>query len=138
MSGGWRNILAGLAMGIILLLAAAYPAKTYATWALRNDCAKTVFDQIPSPDGSRQVFVFHIDCGATTGFNTQVSVQPAGTGFAPFEYVSFFAADGEDIPLKVDWQDRNSLAITIPDGMYVQRQLPADRGVEIIYRMSAD
>ncbi|RYG63916.1 hypothetical protein EON80_20235 [bacterium] len=41
-------------------------------------CTNTILQEIPSPDGQRKAVVFGRDCGATTGFNTQVSVLRAG------------------------------------------------------------
>jgi hypothetical protein len=40
---------------------------------------------MPSPDGRRDAVMFQRDCGATTGFSTQISIldtggQPAGSG----------------------------------------------------------
>ena len=45
-----------------------------------DPCGNDVVARIPSPSGSQQVIVFERDCGATTGFSTQVSVLPRGEG----------------------------------------------------------
>jgi hypothetical protein len=37
-------------------------------------CANHVLKEIPSPDKKYRAFLFRRDCGATTSFNTQVSV----------------------------------------------------------------
>jgi hypothetical protein len=37
-------------------------------------CANEVLNTIPSPDEALKVVVFQRDCGATTGFSTQVSL----------------------------------------------------------------
>jgi len=41
-------------------------------------CDNTPLAEVPSPSGTRKAVVFQRDCGATTGFSTQVSVLPAG------------------------------------------------------------
>ncbi|HEX8850515.1 MAG TPA: hypothetical protein VF761_13370 [Gemmatimonadaceae bacterium] len=40
------------------------------------DCRNTILRDLPSPDGRRHAVVFTRDCGATTGFSTQVSILP--------------------------------------------------------------
>ena len=40
-------------------------------------CENSVLQDIPSPDGHRHAIIFGRDCGATTGFSTQVSVVPS-------------------------------------------------------------
>jgi hypothetical protein len=42
--------------------------------SLAGDCSNQIIKQIPSPNGKMKAVVFQRDCGATTGFNTQVSV----------------------------------------------------------------
>lgn len=52
------------------------PALTLA--ACSDICANTPHQTITSPDGAHQVVLFDRDCGATTGFTTQVSVVEPG------------------------------------------------------------
>jgi hypothetical protein len=47
---------------------------------LDDMCATTVTDRFASPDGRREAVLFQIDCGATTGFNSQVSMAPPSNG----------------------------------------------------------
>lgn len=37
-------------------------------------CAQTIIEQVPSPSGKLKAIVYQIDCGATTGFNSHVSI----------------------------------------------------------------
>ena len=37
-----------------------------------------IIEEVPSPDNSMRAVIFERDCGATTGFSTQVSVLPHG------------------------------------------------------------
>jgi hypothetical protein len=41
-------------------------------------CGNTIVSQVTSPDGRRNAVMFQRDCGATTGFSTQVSILNAG------------------------------------------------------------
>jgi hypothetical protein len=44
--------------------------------ALEDLCGNDPISETPSPNGQMKVVVFQRDCGATTGFSTQVSVLP--------------------------------------------------------------
>ena len=46
-----------------------------------DPCGNEILDIRVSPDARHQVIVFQRDCGATTGFTTQVSVLKAGEEF---------------------------------------------------------
>ncbi len=41
-------------------------------------CANEALVEVASPDAKHKAVVFQRDCGATTGFSTQVTVLPAG------------------------------------------------------------
>jgi hypothetical protein len=61
--------------------------------ACADPCANTVVARATSPDGAREAVLFQRDCGATTGFSTQISVlapgeKPSGGG-------NVFAADDD-------------------------------------------
>jgi hypothetical protein len=51
----------------ILLLAGCAPS-----------CANRIVSRLDAPDGAQSAVLFQRDCGATTGFSTQISVLPAG------------------------------------------------------------
>jgi hypothetical protein len=42
--------------------------------SLAGDCSNQILKQIPSPNKKMKAVVFQRDCGATTGFSTQVSI----------------------------------------------------------------
>lgn len=59
----------------------------WVTWAtvasllagcLEMECETDVRLRVASPDGRREAVVFGRECGATTGFNTQVAIVPVG------------------------------------------------------------
>ena len=45
-------------------------------------CGNKVLTDVASPDVHNHAVVFERDCGATTGFSTQVSILPAGRAIA--------------------------------------------------------
>ena len=46
--------------------------------ACSDMCSNHVISRLPSPDGEHDAVMFQRDCGATTGFSTQVSILEAG------------------------------------------------------------
>lgn len=49
---------------------------------LPDSCGNTVVERLASPDGRREAVLFERNCGATTGFSTQVSVLRNGRRLA--------------------------------------------------------
>lgn len=58
----------------------------------RGVCDNTPLAEVRSPSGTRKAVVFQRDCGATSGFSTQVSVLPAGEKL-PNDGGNVFVAD---------------------------------------------
>ena len=58
-----------------------------------GDCSNQIRREIHSPNGTMKAVVFQRDCGATVGFNTQVSVLPSSTKL-PDDGGNVFVADG--------------------------------------------
>ena len=46
--------------------------------ACGDGCSNEVVARVASPDGEREAVMFQRDCGATTGFSTQVSILERG------------------------------------------------------------
>ena len=107
-------------------------------------CANRVISEWPSPDGSRHAVVFERDCGATTGFSTQVSVVapgrvPAGGG-------NIFIADGDHgavppgpgggPPVHVQWLGPRMLEVRYPPR--ARLFAPEARPRELEVRLVAD
>ncbi len=46
--------------------------------ACSDTCSNEVVTRLASPDGEREAVMFQRDCGATTGFSTQISILEAG------------------------------------------------------------
>jgi len=67
----WKKIaisLGVLVIGIPLAIAGLF------IYAASDMCGNEVYSQVVSPDGERKAVVFQRDCGATTGFSTQISI----------------------------------------------------------------
>lgn len=65
-------IAAGLAVSFLLIYAVL--VYVFSGWGL---CANTFYQELASPNRSHRAVVFERNCGATTGFSTQLSVLSA-------------------------------------------------------------
>src|SRR5688572_11020252 len=66
-----------------------------ALWRIASGmCRNEVLAELPAPDNRNRAVVFQRDCGATTGFSTQVSVL-RGSRRLPNEGGNVFVADSD-------------------------------------------
>lgn len=61
-----------------LALAAAFMALS----GCSDTCSNAIVSRARAPDGRHEAVMFQRDCGATTGFSTQISVLDEGGGLA--------------------------------------------------------
>ena len=94
-------------------------------------CGNDVVSSIPSPSGTANVIVFNRGCGATTGFNTQVSIVHAGAA-APAGAGNTLILNG-NVPLKVQWLSESKLSISGLGSAQVFKQEQSVAGVSIAY-----
>jgi hypothetical protein len=77
-------------------------------------CGLSIYDRVPSPSGQQLAVIFGKDCGATTGFNNQVSIFPAtGEVFSADEYPPFVIVDGRN-NVFVTWTNDASISVVLP------------------------
>ena len=74
-----------------------------ATAGCSDACENTIASRLLSPDGTHAATLFQRDCGATTGYSTQISVldngdAPTGSGNA------FRADDNHGVAAVGEWQ----------------------------------
>jgi len=64
-----------LIIGIVLMSIITFNFVTFIFDILAIDmCKNSIFKELNSPDNRLKAVVFQRDCGATTGFNTQISI----------------------------------------------------------------
>ncbi len=85
-----------------------------------------------SPDGKHVAIIFDIDCGATTGFNTQLSIIPTQATFDPISKPSILALKGKHT-LRLQWIDDAKLRVVIPKDAPQYHKESTDSGVSIEY-----
>lgn len=106
------------------------------------ECENTILSEYRSPDGSHVAVIFQRECGATTGFSTQLSILAPGE--QPREAGNVFRADadGGRAPtgahggpvVEVRWLSRDTLEVRPGPGVRVFAAESQRRGVQVIYR----
>lgn len=76
-----------------MLLRALFLATTVALSACSDTCSNTIISQSDSPTGEHTAVMFQRDCGATTGYSTQISILPRGE--SPLGSGNAFRADDD-------------------------------------------
>jgi hypothetical protein len=76
-------------------------------------CANQIYQEVYSADRTLKAVVFQRDCGATTGFSTQVSVLPAGETLGNDVAGNLYIANGRpaDSRLLLQWTPQRSILI---------------------------
>lgn len=86
-------------------------------------CGSELFKSVISPDGKYKAVIYQFDCGATTGFSTQVSILGVNEDLDESEG-NIFSSDGHpnDVALEVQWPSDNQLNIHKHAGVKVYKQ----------------
>lgn len=94
-------------------------------------CDNQVLQAVVAPGGRHTAFVYRRDCGATTGFSTQVSVEKGAASF-PAEPGTVLVLGDE--PAFLTWLGPDRLQITHRRGARPAFQEERQDGVQISYR----
>lgn len=75
-------------------------------------CGNYIHEEYPSPGGKWKAVVFQRDCGATTGFSTQISILPSSDSVEN-DSGNIFIIDGHpnDMAPSLNWIADNKLRI---------------------------
>lgn len=105
-------------------------------------CDNSPLLEVPSPSGNWKAVVFERNCGATTGFSTQVSVVKVA-GALPNEAGNLFVADtnhnaapsgpGGGPAVRVTWVGPSALRIEHHPLARIFRSEPSVNGVQVQY-----
>jgi hypothetical protein len=94
-------------------------------------CGNEISQSIISPSGSYIAYVFSRNCGATTGFNTQVSVLPS-TSKPPSDSGNLYI-NSQQFPVQLQWQSDKVLKISGAISSSTIKQLTTIEGVNVLY-----
>jgi hypothetical protein len=96
-------------------------------------CETAIDREVKSPYGDRAAVVFQIDCGATTPFNTQVSiVRGDADAFSAKRYPPIFIVRGRH-DLGIEWLAGDLIKIEVPPEGKVYMKAGAAGGIKVIY-----
>ena len=96
-----------------------------------STCGNEVAQTIASPSGHLTAMVFNRNCGATTGFNTQVSII-SGLDTLPNDGGNVLILDGT-VPLRVHWQSDSALQLAGVGSAKIFKQAKVVAGVSVSY-----
>jgi hypothetical protein len=97
-------------------------------------CKTVVRNSMPSPDGTKSIVIFGKECGATVGFNTQVSIAPSGGSFSQEKSPAFFAISGEH-SIMAKWLGDSTVEISsVPEGERVLKSEQRVGEIRITYK----
>ena len=95
------------------------------------ECRNEIREELVSPDGTNKVVIFSRDCGATTGFNCQGSILPAGDPLPGDDGGNAFIFDAGGA--KVTWADAKTLTVSVEGSARAFKREEAVRGVKLAY-----
>lgn len=109
---------------------------------LTGDCVNEILRIHHSPSKQLKAVVFQRDCGATTGFTTQISIISANSDL-PNQAGNVFVSDtdhgkspsgpGGGPPVEVEWKGESSLNITYDNRARVFLRKDSQNGITITY-----
>jgi hypothetical protein len=116
----------GKFIALVVALAALLPG-----CGLTGGCENEVAARLPSPSGRLEAVVFNRGCGASVGFNTQLSIVSAGQ--VPEGGGNALILDGT-VPLGITWISESSLEVVGTGGARAFKKEPSAADVSVSYR----
>jgi hypothetical protein len=118
---------------------------SHALGACDDACTNEVITRLASPDGKREAVMFRRDCGATSGYSTQISI--VNIGRAPEGAGNTFRADDNHGAAKIGdwggswaeikWLASDRLRVRYADKSRIFEQDATVAGVSVIYEKVA-
>lgn len=107
-----------------------------------DSCTDTIVSRSRSPDGRHDAVLYGRDCGATTGFSTQISVldageQPTGSGNAfraDTDHGVGRAGDWGGPWAQAEWLSADQLLVTYAARSRLFEQVQVVSGVHVSYQ----
>lgn len=114
-------------MAFILFITVGLPIMFFALWfylGVGGLCNNEIYAEVPSPDSRYKAVIFQRDCGATTGFSTQISILPADNTLEN-DSGNIFVMKGhpQSHAPAVSWMSDTELFINVPlDGSAIKAE----------------
>jgi len=135
-----RRALAVSVTALALILAGGWVALALARTPDDTTCANTVLEQLRSPDGAFRLVAFTRNCGATSGFSSQVSLlepreslqnEPGNAFIADTDHGAAASDPGGGPKVRMLWVGPRAVSIEHDVSARVFRCEPRFQGVEI-------
>jgi hypothetical protein len=95
-------------------------------------CENEVSQSVASPSGQLKAVVFHRGCGATTGFNTQMSVIRSGDSLAN-DGGNVLIIEGK-VPIQIQWPSEERISVSRLGSAKVFKQERSAAGIAVAYQ----
>lgn len=121
-------------LALVLMLLLISFCRTLCAASLSGLCGNYIYQQAISPSGEYRVVVFQRDCGATTGFSTNLALLKTNEAL-PQRSGNMMRANGHPnwFDIEVEWQDDTHVTITHNGTWKPSTQKETVRGVHINY-----
>lgn len=126
-----RNLAVFLGGGAVLVLIGAGAFYCWMFGGLGDLCGNEIISSDVAPNGALKAVLFRRDCGATTGYSTQVSILSASRSL-PNEAGNIFIQKDEPVVV-IRWIDDHHLSVSGGGARTAFRHLTDYRGVRITY-----
>lgn len=117
-------------LGTLVLIVGIIAGSAYLL--LGGMCGSDEAARFPSPDGRYDVVVYAFNCGATTGYTTQVAIVGSGAG-VPSSAGNVTTIDGV-VKVQTQWHGTDSLTLSYDDRAELFGQRSQVRGIRVAYR----
>jgi hypothetical protein len=116
----WKKFLIEVVAPVGILTAMSIGGIAY---LFSGTCGSYPYKSIASPNGKYKAVIYQFDCGATTGFSTQISILKANEQ-PEAEAGNIFSSDGhpKEVAPEVIWVSDKDLNIHIRAGVRVHNQ----------------
>jgi len=122
-------------VGITFLVASVVVAAMFVSLlnGLGGSCENTIWQKAPNRNVQTTAFLFERNCGATTGFSTQLSIVTGDE--LPDDGGNVLILDGYFDELRIEWKGADKLVVSnVPANVRVFRRVEVFDGVTVEYR----
>lgn len=99
------------------------------------DCENEIREVQVSPDGAKKLVMFSRDCGATTGFNVQISILDRSQDLPDAAGNLFISGEGK---VKAIWENEGKVVIGFENGLGIFKREQSSDGIKAEYREAGD
>ncbi|PPD51148.1 MAG: hypothetical protein CTY16_00425 [Methylobacter sp.] len=129
------KIIKVAAVVFISLIGLAITSLVLVSEFLSGMCGNEIIQNALSPGNHFKAILFSRDCGATTNFNTHISLIAPDEGL-PNESGNVFIVNGDpkDLNIEIDWLTPTDLVVRHAAGLTAHKKENRYRGITVTYK----